>query len=281
MSTVSELPSALRAAATARRLLGQRGTRAVYGSPFAGSIRRLLTAAAPEECTLVTICGGANAGARMYADLSCEKYYWLGTHEEHVQRALLARTRPGDVAYDIGAHAGFFTMLLSRAVGADGRVLAFEAQAVNAHRLSGNVAANGCGNVAVHAVAVSDVCGELRFNEHSSSLEGALAFGGRSVLGAHDAIVMSTTIDTAVRAGAPPPNAMKIDVEGAEGSVIRGARETIAAHRPCMVMEMHSAAAWIEVLDALPLAYRFEDIDGAGRDPALHLPGHYLAVANG
>jgi FkbM family methyltransferase len=269
------LPRTLRAAATARRVLGRRGTRAVYGSTFAAPLRRLLTSSAPQGFSLVEICAGQLRGVRMHIDLACEKYYWLGTHEEAVQAALCEQTLPGSVTYDVGAHAGFFSLLLSRLTGQGGRVLAFEPQPANAARLLANLAANRCDNVEVHAAALSDRRGTLPFVAHASSLQGALGAGEA----AEGAGVATTTIDDVVRDGAPPPKLMKIDVEGAEGRVLAGARGTVALYRPAMLLEVHSPAAWGEVLDALPIPYAFSDIEATAYSPALRMPGHYLGVA--
>jgi FkbM family methyltransferase len=265
------LPPALRVAARARRVLGARGTRALYASTLAAPLRRLLTSSAPGGFSLVDVCGGALAGACMHIDLGCEKYYWLGTHEEPVQEAALKHVRPGDTAYDVGAHAGFFTLLLSRLVGVDGRVLAFEPEPANAARLVANVEANGCRNVDVHAVAVSEVSATARFTTHASSLQGSL--------GERGAAVATTTIDAVVSAGASPPSLMKIDVEGAEGRVIAGARHAISATRPVLLLEVHSPAAWGEVLDALPIPYEFTDIEPTRYAASLRMPGHYLGLA--
>jgi FkbM family methyltransferase len=193
--------------------------------------------------------------------------------------------REGGIAYDVGAHVGFFSLLMSRLVGRTGQVLAFEPHTGNVERLRANVFANGARNVDVRAVALGDAVGEERFSAHASSLEGSLD-GGESVAGGlpDDGApalgcmrVATTTIDALVHDGAAVPHVMKIDVEGAEGRVIRGGRETIAACRPVMVIEIHSSEAWGHVLDALPVAYEFTDIDG-GRDARLREPGHYLAL---
>jgi FkbM family methyltransferase len=263
-------------AAGARRMLGERGTRALYRSPAMRPLRRLLASSAPGDPHLVEVCGGLLCGFRMHVDLACEKYYWLGTHEEPVQRALMAHARPGGVAWDIGAHVGFFSLLLSRAVSTTGRVVTFEPHAQNVERLRANVAANDAWNIEVRGVALGGLVGDARFSVHASSLQGALeACSPTERAGLIK--VATTTIDRVVSEGATPPDLVKIDVEGAEGQVIRGGRETIATNRPTMVIEIHSRQAWGEVLDALPVAYRFSDID-SGRDPARREPGHYLAL---
>jgi hypothetical protein len=71
---------------------------------------------------------------------------------------------------------------------------------------------------------------------------------------------------------------MKVDVEGAEGRVIAGARATITAHRPLMLIEVHSPAAWGAILDALPVPYDFTDVAPTRFPATLRMPGHYLGT---
>jgi FkbM family methyltransferase len=269
------LPPTLRVAAHARRLLGHRGTRALYASSLATPLRRMLRTASPPGFTLVDVCGRL-AGTKMLVDLSCEKYYWFGTHEERVQEAIVSRVSTGAIAYDVGAHVGFFSLLLSETVGPAGRVLAFEPQPANAARLLGNIEANDRANIELHAVALSVTPGVGRMSSHSSSLQGALVESAPADPPADRVAV--TSVDALVADGAPPPSFLKIDVEGAEGLVLAGARQTIARHTPAMIIEIHSPVAWGEVLDALPCTYTFIDVEETAYDPKLRMPGHYLAV---
>jgi FkbM family methyltransferase len=212
----------------------------------------------------------------MHIDLAREKFYWLGTHEVGAQPAIPAHVRRGSVVYDIGAHAGFFTLLLSRLTGDDGRVLAFEPDAENAARLQTNIAANGCANVDVCTLAMSDVTGTGRLALGRLSLQGALAEVDDPI--SDGAKVPVTTIDALIEDGALPPSFIKVDVDGAEGRVIAGARRTIAQNRPAMLIKIYSPAAWGEVLDALPVAYGFIDVDATRYSAKLRMPGHYIAL---
>ena len=74
-----------------------------------------------------------------------------------------------------------------------------------------------------------------------------------------------------------PPDLMKIDVEGAEGAVIRGAARTIDAHRPVLLIEVHSRDAGREVADAMPCRYTFRDLATGIETGSPELPAHYLA----
>jgi len=176
--------------------------------------------------------------------------------------------------YDVGAHAGFFTLLASRLAGDRGRVYALEACPDNVERLRRNVEANRALNVEVVALAASDRDGEAAFVMHESTLQGRLA--GEME---HSAVtVRTTTIDTLVREGMTPPDVIKIDVEGAEGAVVRGAARTIAVHRPALLLEVHAREAGTEVADAMPCRYTFRDLATGIETGAPNRASHYLAL---
>ncbi len=267
------LPLIFRVAASGRRLLPARGVTLMHRSIIVRPLRRALAGAAPAGVRAVEVCGGGLKGATLHVDLSCEKYYWLGTHEERVQEILAREVRAGFVVYDIGAHAGFFTLLCSRLTGERGRVFAFEPRAENIERLRRNIEANSAGNVDVVAAAASDRAGEAPFVMHASTLEGYLAADGE----ASAACVRTETIDALVEGGMAPPDLMKIDVEGAEAAVIRGASRTIDAHRPLMLIEVHSMEAGRGVAAALRCAYAFRDIATGNEVMEPVKPAHYLA----
>ncbi|HYM15519.1 MAG TPA: FkbM family methyltransferase [Dehalococcoidia bacterium] len=268
------LPVLYRLTAGAARLLGASGARIVNRSPIASPLRHALVRSAPAGLAMVDVCGGRLRGTRMLVDLSCEKYYWLGTHEPRVQEWLAANVPAASVVYDVGAHAGFFTLLCAALAGPDGAVHAFEPRAENVERLRANLRANAVPNVTVVAAAAADRTGEVFFVLDSSTLQGRIASHAASTAAA---IVDVTTIDAHVEGGAPPPAVIKIDVEGAEGAVLRGAARTIAEHRPLLLIEVHSGAAGREVVAALSRAYTFTDL-GTGRPVALPPPaGHYVA----
>jgi FkbM family methyltransferase len=199
-----------------------------------------------------------------------------------VQGLISERVKGGDVVYDIGAHVGFFTMLLSRHAGDGGRVVAFEPIAENVERLHAAIDANEAANVEVRGVAISDRAGEERLALYGSSLEGELAGDGPlhpACVGTID--VRTVTLDDVLSGGAPVPTLLKIDVEGAEGRVLRGGRNLLTAHRPALLIEIHSTRAGAEVCDALPIAYAFRDVL-TGRPASLPLTsGHYYGTAAG
>lgn len=94
------------------------------------------------------VIGGAIRGTRQW---------------EPAETALLRQVvRSGEQAADIGAHVGYFTVLLSRLVGPAGRVVAFEPEPGNFELLKANCILNGCANAELHAVALVAEPGRYR-----------------------------------------------------------------------------------------------------------------------
>ena len=110
--------------------------------PLARLVRRGLNAAAPQGLSQATIAAGRLAGATLLLDMQIEKDYWLGAYEPELQDAIGRHIRPGMVVYDVGANVGYISLMLARAVGESGRVLAFEPLPANAERIRRNAALN-------------------------------------------------------------------------------------------------------------------------------------------
>jgi FkbM family methyltransferase len=118
-------------------------------------------------------------------------------------------------------------------VGNSGKVIAFEPNPSNLNRLHRGIMLNGTKNVDVRAQAVSDNDGALAFYESESSLMGGIL----PVESALALTVPGTRLDT-VAAESGPPNVIKVDVEGAEVAVLRGARQLLITHHPVLILEL-------------------------------------------
>jgi FkbM family methyltransferase len=188
--------------------------------------------------------------------------YLRGDAESCVQEALGNRLRPGMVFYDLGANIGFFSLLGARLVGPCGKVFSFEPDAVVASRLRRNVGRNGFSNTAVVEAGVWSSSREMTFVAADSSSPdhgtGTFMQGAAEATGA---TIRCVALDDFVR-NAPPPDAIKCDVEGAEVEALRGAEKLLEAYRPWILCEMHSernARAWRELLRRF--GYNFEVVD--------------------
>jgi len=180
--------------------------------------------------------------AAMLCDLVTIDGYEPGTWATF--KALL---RPGDFYIDVGAHIGVFTCLGALIVGPTGRVLAFEPDNDNRRRLQQNVARNGFAHVAIDKRAVANVTDRLSFYRCADNDGGhALYNPGRAAANvktrAHpkQSIVRTTTLDDAVLPGSPPVRLLKIDVEGAEVNVLRGAQRILGTDRPAIIAEINA-----------------------------------------
>lgn len=172
---------------------------------------------------------------------------WLGTYERDTQQRLERLIRPGDVVYDIGANAGYFTLLAAKLVGTDGSVVAFEPSRENIALLQRHIRLNGVTNATVIDAAASNADGTIEFVATDGLATGhvAGAYVGSSAAtdGSVSAVslVPAVKVDSLVMSGQlRPPNLMKIDVEGAELRVLEGARQTLASYRPRLLVELHN-----------------------------------------
>lgn len=155
-------------------------------------------------------------------------------YEQPTALLALGCLHPGDIALDIGAHVGFFTILFRLAVGASGRVFAFEPLAETYRRLLGNVIKNGFTNVLPLPLAVADQVGTADFHRDRSN------DGGSSLLphaGEVVGPVQVTCLDQLFRDDLPArPRLLKIDVEGVEMSVLQGGEKWIDRQPPDVVI---------------------------------------------
>ncbi|MBO0878958.1 MAG: FkbM family methyltransferase [Mycobacterium sp.] len=157
----------------------------------------------------------------------------FGVWEPHLTAWLRARLRPGDVFVDVGANIGYFTLLASALVGEHGRVVALEASPQFHRRLVEHIDLNGCANVRAVNIAVSDSHEALTFILASTSNLGAASMvpydGPAESVFTVDARPLTELLTPAKIAAA---RVMKVDVEGAEGRVVRGLAPLLDRLRP-------------------------------------------------
>jgi FkbM family methyltransferase len=147
---------------------------------------------------------------------------------------------PGTTVIDVGAHIGTHTIVMSRLVGADGRVYAFEPQKKIFRELVSNLRLNGIDNVVPLRYAVGAEAGIVEMNPAWDKNEAATAVGK----GGDQAELR--TIDSF---GFSNVSLIKIDVEGYEGHVLDGSEKTIRTWRPAIIIEIKGGE---HDLDKLP-----------------------------
>lgn len=186
-----------------------------------------------------TVFGATIAGDTQ--EVLQQHVYYFGMWEANLTRWLSERLGAGDVFVDVGANIGYFSLLASKLVGRDGRVVAIEALPSTFDRLATNLERNGCDNVRALNVAAAETAGTLkvfRGPDSHTGLATVVADFGHEYERDVDAAPLSALLadDEVARA-----RVIKIDVEGAELAVARGLRPILSATRPDLevVIEMH------------------------------------------
>lgn len=229
------------------RILPASFKKALYElGPIARAIRRFLNLAAPSGLTEIEIAAGALAGMKMRLDLQSEKDYWLGTYEIELQNAVRELVQPCWTACDVGANVGYITLLLARAVGESGRVYAFEALPANVERLHENITLNGLNpRVQVFPAAVGATSAPVRFLIGPSDDMGkAAGSAGRQSVYSESIEVLGLSLDDFIYTqGNPPPQVVKMDIEGGEVLALPGMERLLAEARPLILLELHGPEA--------------------------------------
>ena len=172
--------------------------------------------------------------------------YVCGTFEPNELSFLGGFLKPGMVFIDVGANDGYYTLFAARRIGRTGRVAAAEPSTRERVNLKRNLARNGVGNVEVISAALGATAGEadLHLAQGGHSGHNTLGkFAHEDVLAARSERVSIETLDAVVaRLGFKRVDFIKIDVEGAEASVIMGGRRVLASMRPLMLVEINEGA---------------------------------------
>lgn len=161
--------------------------------------------------------------------------YFGGCFEPDTTAAINRLCRPGMTVVDIGANVGCHALRFAKLVGDSGRVVAFEPMAWARAKLLRNIELNGFGNITVESVALSDSPGS-REAYFRSSWQGSEESDPASLR--RDTITFDTLDGYAERNGIGRVDMVKLDVDGHEFKVMRGARRTLAAHRPLILIEL-------------------------------------------
>jgi len=199
-----------------------------------------------------------------------------GELERPVQEAFRRLVAPGATVYDVGANVGFYSLLAARLAGPDGRVHAFEPVPASALAVERNASLNELRTITVHQAAVGAQDGEGTLLIVGEASWSHLASTGRHADTRAERPVRLLSIDGLVAGGLPPPDLVKVDVEGAELQVLEGMERTLREHRPALVLELHETNR--PIADRLESAgYRIENLDGP--EPVRDAPAdvHVLA----
>lgn len=230
----------------------------ISSDTFVGKALRLALRAIPRS-TVMRIRRGPVRGMRWIIGDGVHGY-WLGTYELDKQLAMQKFVRPGMTVYDVGANRGFYMLFFSQLVGPTGRVYAFEPLPSQVQALLDHVRLNAIANAWIIDCAASDKTAMSGFTFDRGATENRLSDENDPRL-----IVSTLRLDDANLAPADfikPPDFIKIDVEGAELAVLKGAAKLLQEHRPVLFVALDWRATRRECLRLLDsLGYQSFTLD--------------------
>jgi len=228
----------------------------ISSKSFIGKFLRWTLKLIPKNCVLPILQGKLKGtkwiiGSGVYG-------YWLGCYELEKQKLFIQKIKKGDVVYDVGAHVGFYTLLASKLVGKQGWVYAFEPNPQNAYFLLKHIQLNKIKNVKLILGALGENYG-LKFLSNKGSESKIEEKNLKSEI-----ITPIFPIDDLVLKNKiiPPPQVLKIDVEGYELNVLKGAKQILKKHKPILFVALDNEDTKSEVYEFIKnLGYNIFDLN--------------------
>ena len=185
----------------------------------------------PKTLVQVSVVQGPLSGIHLYLNLHREKAFWFGNYETWVQRLMCELLKSGDRAWDVGACFGYHTLLLCKLCEPE-NVLAIEPDPNNQIRLAKNLRCNGFEATTLVTSAVGAVPGQHFLRRHSID-------PGQSVVERSGKVEVGVTTLDLLLDEYGPPALVKVDIEGAEDLMFKGAARLLQDVRPVWILEAH------------------------------------------
>ena len=191
---------------------------------------------------------------KFYCRINNEDYTFMTGHEDEIEEHFTPKG--GDTVVDVGAHAGHYTLLSSKRVGANGKVIAIEADPSNFEILNRNIKLNGLTNVIPINYAVYSKQTKLKLylpvEESGFSIYNTIMIN-RAKIDEKFIEVNANTLDYLLQQnGIRDANWIKIDVEGAEFEVLKGAHNILSNSKDiALLIEVHGKDNYKPVVEFL------------------------------
>ena len=156
-----------------------------------------------------------------------------GRYETDTVEILKQYIKPGQTVYDVGAHIGYLTIVMSELVGPEGKVVAFEPRPLNLIYLKKHLQKNNINNVRIIEAGVSDTAGAGKFDADHGTGTGRVSTDGSLD------IELVTLDDLIASKQVPPPSLIKMDIEGGEMEALPGAKILLTEYKPIIVLSTH------------------------------------------
>ena len=178
----------------------------------------------------------------------CGSIYKNGYFEPNLVNFLVDFLQEGDTFLDVGAHVGYYSMLASSLVGAEGRVVSFEPTPRTFALLAENTSAKP--NIEIFNLAILDAEGRAKFYDYGPTFAALNSTTRRtssrvlSHVHAQELSVRTVAIDSVCEKERIEPTIVKIDAEGAEARILDGMSHTLDAVRPLITLEVGAGDEW-------------------------------------
>lgn len=209
-----------------------------YCDPALQDIAWLLFRVAHQEANPAVTVNGYPLRIHRYDTGISKELAVYRTHEPSTTKLLKSMIGDSMIIVDIGANIGYYTLLFGHAVGPSGRVFAVEPEPRNYDLLRANVRESLLNNITLlnYAVGSKDAVSKL-FVANQSNVH-TLVKGQKPE--SKYVKVQEKTLDSIVReVGASNVDLVRMDVEGYEVEILKGAAETLSRYKPIVIMEVH------------------------------------------
>ena len=239
---------------------------------FLNPLRQII--AKYKDCVTVTDFDGDFTATLCLDEHMQSQIFWYGYYSRDIILLLDKILMPGMVAIDVGANIGEITMVAAHRVGASGKVFAFEPMNSLYAQLQGHIESNQLSQVTAVKCGLSDQAGSAQLFSASEIFHDGTEHMGLGTLYSSTAratptgVIEIDTLDKFVDGrDVTQVDLIKIDVEGAELPVLKGARNVLSRFRPYLIIEIqhetaeqagYKASDILEFLE--PLDYRFYTI---------------------
>jgi len=198
---------------------------------------------------VVNIKFGPLANYKWFCDNSHQFWMPLGLYEKETTEWLINAINNGDIFFDIGANAGYFSLLGSRYCGEGGQVIAFEPIPSNCNVINQHLNENNINNIIVENIAISKNTEKVNFsiqhnnaNSHMENISITHAVENKK----KSIQVSAMSLDDYIDKCKTIPNVIKVDVEGAETLVLEGATRLLQNFNAIWIISTHSSQLFEE-----------------------------------
>ncbi len=168
--------------------------------------------------------------------------FFIGDHEEDQIKFILDNLDDNGCFYDIGANAGYYSVAASLKLKKENSIFAFEPMPHFIEMVNHHAKVNNINNIKVFPYALSDKRGEVEFSNIQESSGNTYVQDSSLYQRSSDVIKVKTIgLDDFLEStpGAQPPTIIKLDAEGAEFDVLKGAEQILKKYKPLMLLSTH------------------------------------------